>query len=109
MAIAVTQVGRRTVFGDRRVGFYDVAFSGTYPDGGEPLSAALLGLNFIEYVSAEVAPATDRETAVMVSWDPVAGTLLNYEAAASAAPFIEKDTSEAYITGQIARIMVVGT
>lgn len=109
MAIAVTQVGRRTVFGDRRVGFYDVVFSGTYPDGGEPLSPALLGLNFIDYVSTDIGPATDRETAVLVGWDPVAGTLLNYEAAASAAPFIEKDTAEAYITGQTARIMVVGT
>jgi hypothetical protein len=109
MAVTVTQVGRRTVFGDRRVGFYDVVFSGTYPDGGEPVTAGLFGLNFIEYIAPQMAPATDRETAVVVAWDQVAGTLLNYESAATGLPLLEKTDSEAYITGQTARIMVVGS
>lgn len=108
MAIAVTQVGRRTVFGDRRVGFYDVVFSGTYPTGGEALSPALLGLNSVDFVEAAQGVSTDRVTSVVVSWDQTTGKLLNYEAAASGAPFIEKTSSEAYITGQSCRIMAVG-
>lgn len=108
MAIAVTQVGRRTVFGDRRVGFYDVVFSGTYTTGGEALSPALLGLNSVDFIADAVAVSTDLVTSVNVHYNPATGKLLNYEAAAANAPFIEKANAEAYITGQNVRIMAVG-
>lgn len=108
MALTLSQVGRRTVFGDRRVHFFDVVFSGTYPDGGEPITPASFGLTRIDYIAPQVGPATDRETAVIVSWDQVASTLLNFECAATGLPLLEKTDSEAYITGQSARLMVIG-
>lgn len=108
MAIAVTQVGRRTVFGDRRVGFYDVVYSGNYATGGEALTPALLGLTDIDFVEGSVASSTDLVTSVTVYWNPATGKLLSYEGGGANAPSIEKQNAEAYITGQNGRIMVVG-
>lgn len=108
MAITVTQVGRRTVFGDRRVGFYDVVFSGTYPTGGEPLALNLLGMTDVDYITATAGVSTDRATSVVVSFDQTTNKLLNYESGAANAPLIEKNSAEAYITGQSCRIMAVG-
>lgn len=111
MAVAVTPVGRRTVFGDRRVGIYDVAFTGNYATGGEAVTAGLFGLNFIDAVYGAVANSTDLATAVVVSYEPVTsstGVLLSYESGAANAPLAEKGNAEAYITGQTARLMVVG-
>lgn len=111
MAVAVTQVGRRTVFGDRRVGFYDVVFSGNYATGGEAVTAATFGLNNIDAIYGAIAPATALTTAVAVAYSPTSssgGVLLSYEAAAAGTPLSEKTNGEAYITGQTARLMVIG-
>lgn len=111
MAVAVTQVGRRTVFGDRRVGFYDVAFSGNYATGGEAVTAALFGLNDIDYISSDLSPATNGATADVVAYKPTSGaggSLFVYESGAANAPLAEKNNGEAYLTGETARLMVVG-
>lgn len=109
MAVSVTQVGRRTVFGDRRVHIFDLVFSGNYATGGEALLPATLGMSRVDFVSFDGASAaTALTTAVVQKYNYATNKVLSFEAAASAAPFIEKDNAEAYITGQAVRIMVVG-
>lgn len=111
MAVAVTQVGRRTVFGDRRAGVYDIVFSGNYATGGEAVTAGLFGMNFIDAILAEPALATDGGTAVVTAYRGTSasgGTIFSYESAATGLPLLEKTNAEAYITGQTARVLVIG-
>lgn len=109
MAVAVTQVGRKSVFGDKTVKFFDLVFSGNYATGGEALTAATLGFKSVDFVTVDGgSPATALTTATVQKYNYATEKMLTYEAAASAAPFIEKDNAEAYITGQFCRVMVVG-
>lgn len=112
MAMTVTQVGRRTVFGDRRVGFFDLVFSGNYATAGEAVTAGAFGLSDIDFIQAQVAPATPTNTtAVLVSYfatNSSSGFIQSWESGAANAPLAEKNNAEAYITGQTARVMVVG-
>ncbi len=111
MAVTVTQVGRRTVFGDRRVGIYVVEFSGNYATGGEAVTAASFGMNYIDAVFSDTAMASDEATAVVLGYEPTdasSGQILVYESGAANAPLAEKANAEAYITGQAARVMVIG-
>lgn len=112
MAVTVTQIGRRTVFGDRRVGIYDVALSGNYATGGEPVTAANFGLNFIDVVNVcgAVTDVAATPTALLgqyVAATGSTGTIRLFEAAAAGASFTEKPV-EAYGTGSTVRVMVIG-
>lgn len=112
MAVTVTQVGRRTVFGDRRVGFYDVALTGSYVLGGEPLTAANFGLNFIDSViaSGAVTDTAATPTAVLAQYLPTdasSGGLRLFEGNGAGNSFTQKP-AEAYGTGATVRLMVVG-
>lgn len=54
MAVATTKVpGADTVFGNKRVKVRDIAFSGTYPTGGETITAASVGLKTINVAIAD--------------------------------------------------------
>lgn len=55
MTVTVTQVGSQHSVGDLRAVIADVAFDSSYPTGGEPLTAANLGLNTLEFVLVEPA------------------------------------------------------
>lgn len=112
MAITVTQVGRRTVFGDRRAGVYDVALSGSYPTGGEPITAAPFGLNFIDAVvcTGAVTDVAATPTALIGQYLPSTGStgvLRLFEAAAAGDSFTEKP-NQAYGTGSTVRVLVIG-
>ena len=111
MAVTVTQVGRRTVFGDRRVGFYDVALSGSYVTGGEPITAANFGLNDIDFLDVQaVTDVAATPTALIGQYLPssaAGGTIRLFEAAAAGDSFTEKP-AEAYGTGSTVRVMAVG-
>src|ERR1700741_146761 len=108
MAIAVTQIGRRTVFGDRRVGFYNIVFSGTYTTGGEAVTAATFGLSDVDFISAEASVSTAATTAEVVSFNSVSSKLQLWESGAANAPLAEKGSGEAYVAGTNANVMVVG-
>ena len=107
MAVTVTQVGRRTVFGDRRVGFYDVAFSGSYATGGEAVTPGLFGLNFIDLMLPQEAVTTATTTANPISYNQGTGKIQMWESGAANAPLAEKGV-EAYDAGVAARVMVIG-
>lgn len=110
MSLALTAVtGAHTVWGNKRVRVYDVVASSTYPDGGESLTAADVGLKKIDQVlPSGPALSTDRETANPVSYDFVNSTLIYMEGAASGAAIAEKTDSEAHATGSSVRITFIG-
>ena len=49
MALTITEVSR-TVFGNKRVGIFDIAFDSSYPFGGESLTPTDLGFFSIDYL-----------------------------------------------------------
>lgn len=110
MAVSVTQVGKRSVFGDRRVAVFDLVFSSNYAAGGEALSAATLGFKRIDVLFGlgGAAPSTDRATADVLGYDYATEKVLMYQTGTSADTPLNEKGAEAYITGCSARIMVVG-
>jgi hypothetical protein len=108
MAVTVTQIGRRTVFGDRRVGFYDVAFSGNYATGGEAVTPGLFGLNDIDYISSDASTNTATTSAEVLLFNVSTSKVQVFESGAANAPLAEKQNAEAYQAGMSARLMVVG-
>lgn len=108
MAVTVTQIGRRTVFGDRRVGFYNVVFSGTYATGGEAVTAASFGLSDLEFIQSNPSVSTASTTGEIVAFNSGTSKLQMFESGAANAPLIEKQNAEAYVAGTNANIMVVG-
>lgn len=67
MAVTVS-LNPPTVFGDAKVASGTVTFDSSYPTGGEPLTAATLGMNSI-FVFLPAGPARDADGAVTVSYD----------------------------------------
>lgn len=108
VTVAVTQVERRTVFGDRRIVIADLALSGTYVTGGTPLAPSAFGLVRIDYVGTACAPASGNVTADVLNYDYTNAKLVHYESGAANAPFIEKNSGEALIASQTTRVLVVG-
>lgn len=109
MAVALTQVGRNTVFGDKRIRIYDLTFSGNYATGGEALTAATLGFTNVDIVLLEpVAKASDEATAVVIGYDYTASKVVAYEGSTAGTALSEKTNAEAWPTGAYARVLVIG-
>lgn len=106
MALTLTQVERGTVFGDRRVKIYDVTFDSAYADGGESLTAAMCGLQRIDYVLASPAVAADFNTGYVVSWIPSSAKLHVLNGGTTDAPLEEAGADD--LSTFSCRIMVVG-
>lgn len=114
MSVTLTAVSQGSyAVSNKKVRTYDIAFSGNYATGGETINASSVGLKKIISISAPgVAMATAGTTACPVSFTiSSSGTSVvvrSFEAASSAAPLLEKDNAEAYITGQKIRVEFVG-
>jgi hypothetical protein len=109
MAIAVTVIDKPSVFGERRIVIADIVFSGNYATGGEAITAANLGLTRIDFLTAAPVSAADAgTTGTPVRYDYSTGKMQHFEGAASAAPLLEKDNAEAYVSGTKVRVMAVG-
>lgn len=110
MAVAVTNIERPTVFGDRRVRIVNLVFSGNYATGGEALSAAALGFSRVDAILFDgPAVAADLATANPVKYDHATGKVAFYESAATGLALLEKTNAEAYPTGSNVRALVIGT
>jgi hypothetical protein len=115
MAVAIarpTGVSDYTA-GNKRHRVRTLTFSGNYATNGETVTALAVGLKNIEQVNGTgVAAASTPTTSVLVGavigTDGVNVAIRSYEAAASAAAFLEKDNAEAYITGQNIRLTFIG-
>jgi hypothetical protein len=116
MAVALAKITYAPDYtaGNRKHRTRTLTFSGNYATNGETITAASVGLRQIHRVDGTgVAAAATPTTAVLVGTviaaDGLSVAVRSYEAAASAAAFLEKDNSEAYITGQNIRLTFVGT
>lgn len=68
MALAVSKVvGADSVFGNKRIKVRDLAFSGTYPTGGETVTASDVDLNVIDQVLTSGAVSETDETGAWVT------------------------------------------
>ena len=108
MAVSLSQVERSTVFGDRRIKFYTVTFDSSYPTGGEPLSAATLGFQRVDFVMAEPAAAAAGTTAVIAKYDYTNSTLQLFESGGAINAPLAEVTAAQDQSLTPCRIMVVG-
>jgi hypothetical protein len=107
MAVSLAQVGRRTVFGDRRVAFFTVTFDNSFTDEGEVLTPAMCGLQSIDLVVAEAAhDLTTTDTAYVLTYDYTNSKLLAFNSGTADAGLNEGDAED--LSGFTARIMVIG-
>jgi hypothetical protein len=113
MAVAVV-VNKMSVYGDRRCHNVTLTFSGNYPDEGEAITAAALGLQggVLDNLFFDgVAIAADGETAIAPKYlatTAAAGVVLFFESAATGLAFLEKTGAEAYPTGCVVKAMAIG-
>jgi hypothetical protein len=110
MAVTITPVtGAAYVSGNKRVKVCDLAFSSTYPDGGESVTAALVGLNKIEQVLFHgIVMASDEETGNPVGYDYTASKVVLFEGSSAGTAITEKTDSEAHATGAAVRATFIG-
>lgn len=107
MAAAVTVV-KTSVFGDRKAVQANIAFSGTYTTTGEAVAPSAFGLSVIDRVLFEGATLDSSSTALLPAWNATTGKIMLFEGVAAAAPFAEKNNTEAYVAGTTARVLVIG-
>lgn len=106
MALTLTQVERRTVFGDRRVHIFDVTWDSAYATGGESLTAADLGLSRVDLVLCEPTVAADGLTSYQTAYSRANETLQLFNSAGDGDPFDEAGTDD--VSTYITRIMAIG-
>jgi hypothetical protein len=113
MAVALTWIDDMSL-GNKRGRTFVLTFSGNYSTNGETITAAQFGMtqidgaNFVGQVSAAGTPGTAVALGLVRSTDGTGLTIRSYESGSANAPFDEKTNGEPYITGQNARVTVVG-
>jgi hypothetical protein len=105
---AVTQIGRRTVFGDRRVAFLTLTPTDNYETGGLVFTPTMAGMNDIDFVTIATGAASDNATALVGKYNAATGKIFFYESGAANAALAEKSNAEAFPTGFTVQVMVVG-
>ena len=106
MALAFS-VRRSYKLGNRTQKVVEVTFDDSYPNNGEAITAANVGLKHIDNIQCEPAVAADGATAVLVAWDRTNSKLLAFESGASGAVFPEKGDTESLAT-YVASVTVTG-
>lgn len=105
---AVTQIGRRTVFGDRRVAFLTLTPTDNYETGGLVFTPTMAGMNDLDYVSVQTGSSSDLATALVGKYNAATGKILFYEGSAAGTALSEKTNAEAFPTGFFVSVMAVG-
>lgn len=109
MALTITKVGRSTVFGDRRVRFFDITFDTSYPTGGEALTPANLELTRIDFLQAH---SKGDDPAYVVNYDYTNEKILVFgveqDADAAVTEPFDQENDTADLSGLIVRVMVIG-
>src|SRR4051794_2632279 len=111
MAVALAQVGRTSVRGDKEYNTFDLTLSGTYATGGEAITALQVNLQAIEEVILPPVTAGGFYPTQPVYNADGSINLLFFEPSAAAAgvgsPFQQKTNSEAYIASTALRAVFV--
>jgi hypothetical protein len=81
MTLAIVKVtGADTTFGNKKIKIRDVTFDSSYPTGGEPLTAADVGLKRIDQVLCDAGAKNAAGTLVIpVRYDHANAKLQGYE------------------------------
>lgn len=109
--MAVTAViEKQSVFGDLKANRVLLTFSGNYPDEGDAVSAAALGLSVAPQlvIFDGAAAAADGETALVPRYNYVSGKVELYEGSAAGTALTEKTAAEAYPAGCFVRVLALG-
>lgn len=108
MAATVT-ISKRSQWGDRINVQATIAFSGTYPTGGEVIVPSNFNLQVIERLLFEGLILDGSSTALLPTYNATTGKVMCFEGVAAGAPFAEKTASEVYVAGSSIRVMAIGT
>lgn len=89
--------------GGRRSGDVDITFDNSYPTGGEPVSAADLGLKTLRRLDVGNLPG------FMTRWDKATGKILVYESGTADGPLTELNDTSALLNGMVAHCVYEGS
>ena len=78
MAVSIS-IGDKAVLGNKRVTFSTVTFDSSYPTGGEPLTAADLGLSTVEYAVCNVNTVGGTQNVANVWYDKANSKIKVYD------------------------------
>lgn len=100
-------------FGPFKAAIRDITLdTGTYVTGGNVVTAASMGLRTIDFVdfgtgvmTGGSSGATGNGLGVTYASNRQSVTIQQYESAASAAPFLQKDSAEATVANATFRVM----
>ena len=107
--VTVTQVERRTVFGDRRAVVASLTFSDNYETGGYVLTPALLGLQRLDMLICDSMVAADAgTTGVIPHMDYANNKLQMFEGSAAGTALTEKTNAEAMPASAKLRVIAIG-
>ena len=108
MAVAATKV-KHGVWGDRRAHTYTLVFSSNYATGGEAVTAADFGLQYLEDVILHgAALAADEATGLPCAFDSTGSKIVFLEGSAAGTALSEKTNAEVYPTGLYVRATALG-
>lgn len=103
MALSVSVVKRSGLTPAGRAVVADVTFDSSYPAGGEPYTAAMFGLNSVDFLACE--PALGSATTAYVCRADQANSKLQLFNSNGAAPAALLETSTANQSATVVRVM----
>lgn len=103
MALAVSIVKRGGITPTGRCILADVTFDGSYPAGGEPYTAAMFGLDKVDFIACEAAFGS-ATTAYVVRADHANSKLMLFNSN-GAAPAALLETATANQAATVVRVM----
>lgn len=94
-------------WGNKRVGFFEITFTGTYPTGGEALTAKDFGMRRIFTVLGNSTEAAGQTSSWQVFWDRANSKLKLFGLAVAATGQTEHGNI-AYAAVSVAHVVVYG-
>jgi hypothetical protein len=103
MAISVSIVKRSGMLPTGRAVVADVTFDGTYPAGGEPYTAAMFGLNKVDFLQAQAGLGSATTAYVCMANHTTSKLMLFNSNGAAPAALLETGTADQSAT--VARVI----
>lgn len=97
----------KTTWGNKKVRFVDVTFTGSYATGGEALVAKDFGMRSIMHVTGVVTEAAGATTAWVTYWDKANNKLKMFGAAVGATGMTEH-AAAAYAAVTVGHLQLTG-
>lgn len=98
----------KSTWGNKKSRICEITFTGTYPTGGEALTATDFGMKDILFVLGNSTEAAGQTSAWQVYWDRTNRKLKLFGLAVAATGQTEHGNI-AYATASVAHVMIIGT